>query len=110
MTRDADAKEPKGQHVEKDYQRPNGRWQIQFYDTAGKERCETFNTEDRAKRMPARRIAQRDAGSLESATEARVRIDTLAESYKLHAKNSAPKSYWSIELVWRVHRDCHCAY
>lgn len=87
------------------YQRPNGRWQIQFYDTTGKKRVETFGTEDRAKRMLARRVAQRDAGTLESATDARVKIDILAESYKLYAKNSAPKSYWWIELVWRVHLE-----
>jgi integrase len=87
------------------YQRPNGRWQIQFYDSAGKKRCETYGTEDKAKRMLARKIAQRDAGTLESSTDARVKIDVLAESYKLYAKNSAPKSYWWIELVWRVHLE-----
>lgn len=66
---------------------------------------ETFGTEDKAKRMLARRIAQRDAGTLESSTSARVKIDVLAESYKLYAKNSAPKSYSWIELVWRVHLE-----
>jgi len=87
------------------YPRPNGRWQIQFYDAAGKKRCETFRTEAQAKRMLARRIAQRDAGTLESSTDARVKIDVLAESYKLYAKNSAPKSYSWIELVWHVHLE-----
>jgi len=42
--------------------------------------------------MLTRRLAQKDAGMLESSADARVRIDVLAESYKLYAQNSAPKS------------------
>jgi len=64
----------------------------QFYDTAGHKRRETYSTEAKARKMLTRRLAQKDAGMLESSADARVRIDVLAESYKLYAQNSAPKS------------------
>lgn len=85
--------------------RPNGRYQIQYYEVQGRRRRETYKTEDRARKMLAKRLAQQDAGTLESADSSRMKIDILAESYQLYAKNCAPKSYSWIELVWRVHLE-----
>jgi integrase len=87
------------------YERPNGRWQIQYYDQTGRKRRETYSTEAKARKKLDQRIAQRDAGTLETASTSRVKIDALADSYKLYAKNSAPKSYWWLEMVWRVHLE-----
>lgn len=87
------------------YQRPNGRWQIQYYDQTGRKRRETFTTEAKARKGLDKRIAQRDAGTLDAAENSRVKIDALAESYKLYAKNSSPKSFWWIEMVWKKHLE-----
>ena len=85
--------------------RPNGRWQIQFSDTSGRRRSESFSTEAKATRALAKRILQKEAGVLEVSSDARVKMAGLAEAYKVYAKNSAPKSYDWIELVWRVHLE-----
>lgn len=83
------------------YPRPNGRWQIAFYDRTGRKIRETYKTEEKAEKMLQKRLAQVDAGVLE--TETRVKIDALADSYLLYAKNSKPKSKDWIEMVWEVH-------
>jgi integrase len=87
------------------YQRSdNARWEISFYDNEGRRRRESFSTEAKARKALTRRLVLKDAGKLD-APEGRTKTDSLAESYKLYAKNSAPKSYWWIELVWRVHLE-----
>jgi integrase len=80
------------------------RWQISYYDGEGRRRRESFSTEAKANRALNRAITLRDSGKLDP-HEGRVKVDALAESYKLYAKNSAPKSYDWIELVWRVHLE-----
>jgi integrase len=80
------------------------RWQISYYDNQGRRRRESFRTEDRARRKLAAAIALRDTGKLEP-QEGRVKINSLSEVYKTYAKNSAPKSYSWIELVWRCHLE-----
>ncbi len=80
------------------------RWQISFYDAQGRRRRESFSTEAKARKALTRAIALRDSGKLDP-REGRVKIDTLAESYKTRAANSAPRSYRWIELVWRVHLE-----
>jgi integrase len=85
------------------YQREdNGRWEISFYDNEGRRRRHSFSTEAKAQKALNRFLVLKETGKLD-APEGRVKVDTLAESYKLYAKNSAPKSYDWIELVWRVH-------
>lgn len=86
--------------------RPLGpkRWQISYYDAQGRRRRESFATEAKAEKALTRALALRDAGKLDP-HEGRVKVDALAESYKLYARNSAPKSYDWIELVWRVHLE-----
>lgn len=78
------------------------RWQISFYDTQGRRRRESFNTEAKAQKALTRALALKDSGKLEE-YDGRVKVEALAEAYKTYAKNSAPKSYRWIELVWRVH-------
>jgi len=85
--------------------RPNGRWQIQYSDSSGRRRSESFSTELKATKALTKRLMQRDAGVLDVTNDTRVKMSGLAESYKLYAKNSAPKSYDWIELVWRVHLE-----
>jgi integrase len=51
-----------------------------------------------------RMLSLKEAGKLD-APEGRSKIDTLADSYKLYARNSAPKSADWIDLVWRVHLE-----
>jgi len=83
------------------YSRPNGRWQIAFYDRSGRKIRETYKTYDKAEKALNKRLAQVDAGVLE--TETRVKIDSLADSYLLYAKNSKPKSADWIAMMWNVH-------
>ncbi len=77
------------------------RWQISFYDAQGRRRRESFTTEAKAQKALTRALALRDSGKLDP-HEGRVKVDSLAESYKVYAENSAPRSYRWIELVWRV--------
>ena len=87
------------------YQREdNGRWEISFYDNEGRRRRRSFSTEAKARRALNTAITLRDCGKL-NPHEGRVKVEAMAESYKLYAKNSAPKSYDWIELVWRVHLE-----
>jgi hypothetical protein len=80
------------------------RWQISFYDAQGRRRRESFSTEAKAQKALTRALALRDSGKLDP-QEGRVKVDTLAESYKVYAENSAPRSYRWIELVWRKHLE-----
>src|SRR5215470_15795594 len=80
------------------------RWQISYYDAQGRRRRESFTTEAKAERALTRALALRDAGKLEP-YEGRTKVDALGEAYKTYAKNSRPKSYRWIELVWRVHLE-----
>src|SRR5207302_5728056 len=80
------------------------RWQISFYDGEGKRRRECFKTEKKARKELARAIVLRDAGKLD-AHDGRTKVDALAESYKVYAQNSAPKSAEWIALVWRCHLE-----
>src|SRR2546421_2972787 len=74
------------------YERPdNGRWEISFYDQEGRRRRKSFNTEAKARKMLVRMLALKETGKLD-APEGRTKVDALAESYKLYARNSAPKS------------------
>jgi integrase len=83
------------------YPRPHGRWQIAFYDQTGRKVRETFVSYQKAERALAKKLVQLEAGVLE--TESRVKVDALADSYLLYAKNSKPKSSYWIELVWGAH-------
>ncbi len=80
------------------------RWQISFYDAQGRRRRESFSTEAKAQKALSRALALRDSGKLDP-QEGRVKVDALAESYKVYAENSAPRSCRWIELVWRVHLE-----
>jgi len=83
------------------YERPNGKWQIAFYDRTGRKIRETFKSLEKAEKMLDKRLAQVDAGVLE--TDRRVKMDDVAASYLLYAKNSKPKSAYWITLVWNAH-------
>jgi integrase len=85
--------------------RPNGRFQIQYYDALGRKRRETVSTYAKAEKLLQKRAAMREAGTLESAADSRIKIDALAEAYKVYAGNSAPKSAYWIALVWRCHLE-----
>jgi hypothetical protein len=80
------------------------RWQISYYDAQGRRRRESFSTEAKAEKALTRALALRDTGKLEP-YEGRLKVDALAEAYKTYIKNSKPKSYRWIELVWRVHLE-----
>jgi integrase len=54
------------------------RWQIAYYDSTGRRIRETYKTQAKAEKMLARRLAQLEAGMLE--TERRVRVDELAST------------------------------
>jgi integrase len=84
------------------YQRPNGTWQIAFYDDQGRRRKESYSTEAKARKMLARKIALREAGKLDEA-ESRAKLDTLAELYVNKCRGTAPKSIAWIERVWNKH-------
>jgi integrase len=87
------------------YQRQdNGRWEISFYDNEGRRRRQSFSTETKARKALQRQLTLKDAGKLD-APEGRTKIDALAESYKVYARNSAPKSADWIDMVWRVHLE-----
>lgn len=87
------------------YQRSDsGRWEISFYDQEGRRRRKSYNTEAKARKMLTRMLALKESGKLD-APEGRTKVDALAESYKLYARNSAPKSADWIDLVWRVHLE-----
>lgn len=83
------------------YARPNGRWQIAFYDNSGRKVRETYKTFEKAQKMLDKRLAQVDAGVLE--VERRVKVDDLAAAYLVYAKGSRPKSAYWIKLVWDAH-------
>ena len=82
----------------------NGRWQISFYDQEGRRRRKSFSTEAKARKMLARMLSLKDAGKLDP-PEGRTKVDALADSYKLYARNSAPKSAGWIDMMWRVHLE-----
>jgi integrase len=84
--------------------RPNGRFQIQYYDNSGRKRRETVSTLAKAEKLLQKRAAQKDAGTLETA-DTRVKIDVLATAYKTYSVHSAPKSASWIETVWRIHLE-----
>jgi integrase len=86
-------------------ERPNGRFQIQYYDSLGRKRRETVSTYAKAEKLLQKRAAMREAGTLQSAADSRVKIDALAAAYQVYAGNSAPKSAYWIKLVWRVHLE-----
>lgn len=83
------------------YPRPNGKFQIAYYDQTGRKIRETFGSYEKAAKMLQRRQTQKDAGVLE--VERRTKVDELAASYLLYAKNSKPKSAYWIKLVWDAH-------
>jgi integrase len=80
------------------------RWQISYYDSHGRRTRKSFKTEAKATKELVKATTLRDAGKLDR-HESRVKVDSLAESYKVYAHNSAPKSYYWICLVWRVHLE-----
>jgi integrase len=80
------------------------RWQISYYDDHGHRTRKSFKTEARAIKELNRAVTLREAGQLRP-RENRIKVDSLAESYKVYAANSAPKSYYWICLVWRVHLE-----
>src|SRR5262249_9451353 len=83
-----------------------GRFQIQFTDATGRRRTKTLGTLKQAEKELAAQAGLKAKGKVdEGVSDARVKVGALAESYKLYAKNSAPKSYDWIELVWRVHLE-----
>jgi integrase len=81
-----------------------GRWEISFYDAQGRRRRKCYKTEKKAQTELTKALALKDVGKLDP-YDAKVKVDSLAESYKVYAANSAPKSYDWIELVWRVHLE-----
>ena len=83
------------------YPRPNGRFQIAYYDKSGRKIRETYKTYEKAERMLKKRVVQAEAGVLE--VERRVKMDELAEAYLLYVKNSKPKSAKWATMVWDVH-------
>jgi integrase len=83
------------------YPRPNGKFQIAFYDRTGRKIRETYKSFEKAEKMLQRRLAQADADVLE--VERRVKVDELAKAYLLYAENSKPKSAYWIKLVWNAH-------
>ena len=80
------------------------RWQISFYDAQGRRRRKSFTTQAKAHKALHRAMGLKDAGKLDP-KEGRIKINELAASYKVYAQNSAPKSYYWICLVWRVHLE-----
>lgn len=80
------------------------RFMISYYDGQGRRRRRSYSTEAKAQKALTRALALRDAGKLDP-YEGRVKVDALAESYKIYARNSKPKSADWIELVWRVHLE-----
>jgi integrase len=80
------------------------RWQISYYDGQGRRRRESFNTEAKAQKALARALALKETGKLDE-YDGRVKVDALATAYKTYAKNSVPKSYRWIEIVWRCHLE-----
>jgi integrase len=94
----------KGKYGEGSLVQRGTRWQISFYDAQGRRRRESFSTLKKAEKQLTARLALRDAGRLEP-YEGRIAVTALAESYKVYAKNSVPKSYVWIEYVWRLHLE-----
>jgi len=82
----------------------DGRWQASLYDTEGRRRRKSFNDEEKAAKWLTKMVVLKDAGKLDP-KEGRVKVTQLAESYKLDRKNTKPKSYAWIELVWKVHLE-----
>jgi integrase len=80
------------------------RWQISYYDSQGRRRRESFSTKAKAKKELKDYLTLKRKGKLDP-VEGRVKVDTLAQSYKVYAANSATKSYYWICLVWRVHLE-----
>ena len=87
-------------------ERDGGRFQIQFTDANGRRHTKTFSTMRKAEGELKSQAALKDKGIIaEAENTSRAKVSALAESYKLYAQNSAPKSYDWIELVWRVHLE-----
>jgi integrase len=80
------------------------RWQISYYDDQGRRTRKSFSTEAKAKKALTTATTLREAGKLDP-RDSRIKVDSLAASYKVYAANSAPKSYYWICLVWRVHLE-----
>lgn len=80
------------------------RWQISFYDSQGVRRRERFKTLRKAEKRLNQLKVLRESGKLDP-HEGRTKVDSLAEAYKLYAKNSKPKSADWVGLVWRVHLE-----
>jgi hypothetical protein len=78
------------------------RFQISYYDGAGKRRRESYKTREKAEKELAYKIKLREKGKLDEA-ESRITVDALADLYVTKCRGTAPKSIDWIELVWRVH-------
>jgi integrase len=87
-------------------EREGGRFQIQYTDAHGKRRTQTLSTLAKAEKELRTQSGMKEKGiTQEMDSDNRARVSALAESYKLYAKNSAPKSYEWIETVWRLHLE-----
>src|SRR5216683_699544 len=87
-------------------ERTPGRFQIQFTDANGRRHTKTFGTLKLAEKELKAQAGLKAKGITDHGdTDRRVKVSALADSYKLYAKNSKPKSAAWIEIVWRAHLD-----
>jgi integrase len=93
---------PKGKYGEGSIIQRGNRWQISFYDNAGRRRRESFSTEAKAERALRQKLVLKEAGKLDE-VESRISVDTLADLYLADRKGAAPKSVAWLESVWTLH-------